>query len=112
MPAIPGFESSSTMNAQSCRFSRPLHEGVDRMRSRRMPCIPLGSLGEKYVATAEWKTDIVLLIEGRLSGLVPICSAIHTSVIRARFGSSMVVARLSISRGYRRASQNQNGSLK
>ena len=108
MPVIPGFVSSSTMNAQSRCFSCPLYEGIDLIRLRRMPCIPLGSLGEKNVAMAEWKTEILLLIGRISSGLVPICSATHMSVMQAKFGSSMVSPRLSISHGYPCTSPNKN----
>ena len=50
---IPGLSSSSMMNAQSRLGTFPLHDGVDRMRSRRNPWLPLGSLGAWKVATAE-----------------------------------------------------------
>ena len=43
------------------------------MRSRRMPCVPLTSLGAKKVAIAEWNTEILQLERSTASGLILNC---------------------------------------
>ena len=106
-PLIPGLSSSSMMNAQSCLGTCPLHDGVDRMRSRHNPWLPLGSLGAWKVATAEWNTSMEPLMRGILSTWVLSWSASKMRVRKCKLCSRMCWPRLSILQGYWQAALNE-----